>query len=429
MSKEIAQTVGGKRIAWLIAIVAAFAVFATVSLQNDTARADATIVCGTVDADPPTGATTTVPVGDTIYCQATTLAAVTGGIDWGTTGTASVTVTGDGVATTVATAPTTNASFLVTGAGSFQVTVAYNDANGNHGAAEAGQTTAAFTAVGVTATTPTVAAGQNATTTIVIPAGLTYCSDATGVTGDARTGGTTATDFAVTGLTVVTNTPTTALDNVDGTHTVVVSDDATAGGPITVYTHLADSDVADDCTATASTVAAGVFAVPELRHIPDGVAANTSTVIARQEINSNVRGSRHTVCLVAQNTGIDNNDADVLANNPVATPVLIPGITLANIAITNGGGYLTTPDTEPDFTDVRIFEGDGTALGTNANSGLDGATCISWVSTDAGDQQINIVYVGANGLQYNASWDTDNDGNGAPANGQTVGVNRAPIKE
>ena len=33
MSKEIAQTVGGKKIAWLIAIVAAFAVLATISSQ------------------------------------------------------------------------------------------------------------------------------------------------------------------------------------------------------------------------------------------------------------------------------------------------------------------------------------------------------------------------------------------------------------
>lgn len=40
MSKEIAQTVGGKRIAWLIAIVAAFAVFAMVSSQFRSASAD-----------------------------------------------------------------------------------------------------------------------------------------------------------------------------------------------------------------------------------------------------------------------------------------------------------------------------------------------------------------------------------------------------
>ena len=39
MSKEIAQTLGVKRIAWLIAIVAAFAVFATLSAQWKTSNA------------------------------------------------------------------------------------------------------------------------------------------------------------------------------------------------------------------------------------------------------------------------------------------------------------------------------------------------------------------------------------------------------
>jgi hypothetical protein len=42
LSKEIAQTVGGKRIAWLIAIVAAFAVMATVGTQFRSASADVT---------------------------------------------------------------------------------------------------------------------------------------------------------------------------------------------------------------------------------------------------------------------------------------------------------------------------------------------------------------------------------------------------
>ena len=30
----------------------------------------------------------------------------------------------------------------------------------------------------------------------------------------------------------------------------------------------------------------------------------------------------------------------------------IPGLTLSNVVITNGGGYKSTSDTEPDFTDV-----------------------------------------------------------------------------
>ncbi|MCC6959463.1 MAG: hypothetical protein IT301_06415, partial [Dehalococcoidia bacterium] len=422
MSKEIAQTVGGKKIAWLIAIVAAFAVFATVSLQSNEARADATITCGTVNADPPSGAIGNIPLGAAIYCQAVTTSAPTGGIDWGTTGTATVTVTGDGTATTVDPAPSTNASFTATTVGTFQVTVAFNDGNGPHPATQTGQTTAAtFTVVGVTGSATNVAAGQNSTVTFNIPAGLTYCSDATASGANPRVFN--ASDMTVGGLTVVTNTPSAANNNADGTHTVVVQDDATVGGTVTISTHLAGQLAGANCNPTVVTLTAANFAVPELRHIPDGVANNTGTVIPQQEIGTNVRGSRHTICTVAQNTGIDGIDTGT-AQDAAAVPVLIPGITLANIAITNGGGYASTADTDPDFTDVRIFTGDGTALGTNATSGLQGATCISWVSTDAGDQQINIVYVGLNGVQYNASWDSDGDGNG-----QTVQVNRALVKE
>jgi len=420
LSKEIAQTVGGKKIAWLIAIVAAFAVFATFSLQSNDARADATIACGTNNVDPPTGAIGVIPVGGTIYCQAVTTAAPTGGIDWGTTGTAGVTVVGDGVATTVDPAPTTNASFTVTAAGTFQVTVAFTDGNGPHPATQNGQTTATtFTAAGVTGSANSVAAGQNATVTFSIPAGLTYCSDGTGA--DARAF--TAPDQVVSGLTVVTTTPDAQVDTAVGTHTAVVQDDATVGGSVTIRTHLSGAAANTGCTDTTVTLTAANFAVPEIRHIPDGVTNNTGTVIPQQEINSNVRGSRHTVCLVAQNTGIDGSDAGT-AQDAAATPVQIPGITLANINITNGGGYASTADTDPDFTDVRIFTGDGTALGTTATSGLQNATCISWVSTDAGDQQINIVYVGLNGLQYNASWDSDGDGNG-----QAIQTNRSIVKE
>ncbi|MFN8616983.1 MAG: hypothetical protein U0837_07775 [Dehalococcoidia bacterium] len=415
MSKEIAQTVGGKKIAWLIAIVAAFAVFATFSLQSNDARADAVITCGVNNVDPPTGAIGTIPVGGTIYCQAVTVGAPTGGIDWGTSGTAAVTVTGDGVATTVDPAPSTNASFTATSAGSFTVTLAFNDGNGPHPASQSGQTTGTFAVAGVTGSATTVAAGQNSTVTFSIPAGLTYCSDGTGANARAFT----ATDQTVTGLTAVTTTADANLDTVVGTHTVIVQDDATAGGTVAISTHLAGAAAAAGCTPTTVTLTAANFAVPEIRHIADD-----ATVIGRQEIGYNVRGSRHTICTVAQNTGIDiNDDGDYTDANEVApTAVLIPGITLANIAITNGGGYLSTADTDPDFTDVRIFTGTGNT--DNATEGLSGATCISWVSTDAGDQQINIVYVGLNGVQYNASWDSDGDGNG-----RTVQVNRAIVKE
>ena len=40
MHKEIAETVGGKKIAWLIAIAAAFAVFATLSSRMEPDKSD-----------------------------------------------------------------------------------------------------------------------------------------------------------------------------------------------------------------------------------------------------------------------------------------------------------------------------------------------------------------------------------------------------
>jgi hypothetical protein len=139
--------------------------------------------------------------------------------------------------------------------------------------------------------------------------------------------------------------------------------------------------------------------------------------------------------MVAQNTGLDlNNDGDYTDTGDVApVAVQIPGITLSNINIQNGGGYLSTADTDPDVVDLRVFVGDGTATGlptSSVNAGLLGATCFSWVSTDAGDQQINVIYVGLDGTtQVNVSWDSDNDNNdndGTPNDGPT---NRALVKE
>jgi len=424
LSKEIAQTVGGKRIAWLLAIVAAFAVFATVSLQSDTARADATIRCGTVDGNPPTGAFATVPAGDTIYCDALTPAAATGGVSWTVTtvtGTASATITNGSLLATVGTAPADTAEFVVSGSGTFTISVAYNDANGSHSAAETGQTTSAITVQAVTGSANTVAAGQAATVTFTIPAGLTYCSDGTG--GDARAF--TAPDQTVSGLTVQTTTPTTAADTGAGTHTVTVLDDATPGGTVAISTHLSGAAAGAGCTSTTVTLTSANFAIPELRHIADANNAEGTNAIGQQEVNNNVRGSRHTICTVAQNTAIDSDDDGLFndgGSNVAPQAVQIPGITLANIVITNGGGYQSTADTDPTFTDVRIFTGTGDS--NDVTEGLSGATCISWVSTDAGDQQINIVYVGLNGVQYNASWDSDANGNGT-----TAQSNRSLIKE
>ncbi|MEO6043529.1 MAG: hypothetical protein ABIQ47_06375, partial [Tepidiformaceae bacterium] len=72
MSKEIAQTVGGKRIAWLVAIVAAFVVFATVGSQFRSAEATVSqasyIVTGPfTDTACTVAAPAIAPVGTTLY--------------------------------------------------------------------------------------------------------------------------------------------------------------------------------------------------------------------------------------------------------------------------------------------------------------------------------------------------------------------------
>jgi len=64
LAKEVAQTVGGKRIAWLIAILAAFAVFATLGNQWGPEGAKATISNTTLTAVPADGSS--VSTGQTI---------------------------------------------------------------------------------------------------------------------------------------------------------------------------------------------------------------------------------------------------------------------------------------------------------------------------------------------------------------------------
>lgn len=171
--------------------------------------------------------------------------------------------------------------------------------------------------------------------------------------------------------------------------------------------------------------------IAELRHMSD--VANR--VIGRRDIETNVRNSRHTICAVQVNTGIDlNNDGDFVDANEVApVAATLPGLTLANIQVTNTGGYATTIDTDPTFSDVRIFIGDGTATGqTNSTTtaGLAGATCISWVSLDAGDQSISIVYVDpVSGLNVSAHWDTDGDANDNDGTANDGTPNTTIIKE
>ena len=90
---------------------------------------------------------------------------------------------------------------------------------------------------------------------------------------------------------------------------------------------------------------------------------------------------------------------------PLEIPLTLPN---TQITVTNGGGYngpqAVGPQT-PNFTDVQVFTGNA------ANGGLPGATCFSWVSTGAGDQQINVTYTGFDGASHFVNWDIDNNGN------------------
>lgn len=439
MSKEIAQTVGGKRIAWLLAIVAAFAVMATLGTQWN--KSEAALPATTISlAQSPAGGGSVNPGQTVTYTVnlSTTAANTNGavvisvvlpaglqtatssgtcpannvggaGITWtlGGAGTGTITCTSSAVLTAAIAAGnhmTATAAAAATGTVAANPSASIVDADASPIAATLAGSVGALTINGVTAAATSTVAGGQVTVTFTIPAGLTYCSDATG--GNARAFA--AGDQNVTGLNVVSTTADSNLDSVTGTHTVVVTDDLTVGGSVSISTHLAGAAAGSGCTSTTANLTAANFAVPELRHMSD--VANT--VIGRRDIETNVRNSRHTICTVAQNTGIDTNNDGVL--EVAATPVQLPGITLANIQVTNGGGYASTIDTDPTFSDVRIFVGDGTATGqatSTTTAGLSGATCVSWVSLDAGDQSINIVYVGANGLNYSAHWDSDGDAN------------------
>ncbi|QFG03093.1 hypothetical protein [Tepidiforma bonchosmolovskayae] len=415
MSKELAQTVGGKRVAWLIAILAAFAVMAALGSQWRGASAQLPLTTTNVTQSPAAGST--INPGSTItYTLTATLTAnlpntgdeLTMQIDLpaGVT-VASVTCsppTGGNITTTLdTTGPEVGCNWVDATpgiqAGTYTATITVTagvgptiaaptdaevcaDTNGNEDCDdETGTDLLAMTLAssvgtlnvnGITTNATTAAAGGQVTVTFNIPAGLTYCSDGTG--GDARAF--TAADQTVTGLNVVSTTPTTALDTAAGTHTVVVTDDATVGGTVSISTHLAGAAAGTGCSSTTVNITSANFVLPQLRHIADN-----GTVIAGQEVSNNVRGSQHTICTV--------NPAN---NQGIQLPV---GITLSNIVVTNGGGYASTADTDPTFSDVII---------NTQTIGGQPATCVTWRSLDAGDQTISVLYVGLDGVQYNVLW-------------------------
>ena len=95
------------------------------------------------------------------------------------------------------------------------------------------------------------------------------------------------------------------------TVTVINSSTSSTGGTVSLDVSTSD----DGGTDFISEVGTKTYVEAELRHIADD-----ASVITGQEINSNVRGSRHTICTVAEGT---------------SNAIQIPGLTLANIVITN----------------------------------------------------------------------------------------------
>lgn len=513
MSKEIAQTVGGKRIAWLLAILAAFAVMATVGTQFRSASADVTAasysITGPFTANDCTGApAANLAAGDTVYyCVNMTaddapivapLEVVVTRVDtdMSLTGVTnpvsgplpacvsgaptSVTCTYAGINPTsrfqLAVQATINGDIAAGAAG---ITATVNDPG-----VQAAQTVGTNSTVAVNVVASTAASKVNSPTTLTAAGGtytstVTYTSPADAgvettaltIRDNITTAGITipagaatfdpASTANIAGLTLtcssaspagwpaaaITTTTTTVLSCVVGS---IDAADITAGETVgVVFTSSVGASVATrtftdtgsytataggvslTATSTVQTVTQTGALIAELRHMTDGTGP--TAVFAGREININVRNSRHTICAVQQNTAIDIGGDNDYADGPSGTyggdiaPVAaqLPGLTLANIVVTNGGGYASTIDTDPTFSDVRIFLGDGTATGLPASTttaGLLGATCISWVSLDAGDQSISIVYVdGVSGLNVSAHWDSDGD-----ANDNTAGTNGTP---
>lgn len=384
MSKEIAQTVGGKRIAWLLAIVAAFALLATVGSQFREARADIS------PAPTLTGPSGNVAVGATVTYVATVpiaSGAVGGNASLGITlpsGVTSATTVcadgGTGAGVTQANPCVISGSAGAAGTITLTVTATVNNAangtvigNATSTATAAGGSSASsapagtFTVVNVTTSNlgNVVAGSGNLTFAFTVPAGLGVCSDNNAGTG---IGTPTAADFVITNGTYVSSSVAGQVVS------VVVTPTGLGAVTVAIRTHP-DTSTAGPGDCVNSTAATANVMVPVLRHIADNGA-----VIAQQEINSNVRGSTHTIC------------ATDGAGNGLVLPV---GITLSNIVVTNGGGYASTADTDPTFSDVII---DTRTVGTSTG------TCITWRSLDAGDQTINILYVGLDGVQYNVLW-------------------------
>ena len=116
--------------------------------------------------------------------------------------------------------------------------------------------------------------------------------------------------------------------------------------------------------------------IPVLRHVD-----SSGNLVSDQIVPNNVRGARHVVC----------------AGH-------IPLSNINDVHVTAGGGYKNVGDPDPTFTDPHFF------ISTTGDSA--GQTCFSWISTEAGDQEITVQFKGGDGQIHQVSW-SNGPNNGA----------------
>jgi len=456
LSKELAQTVGGKRTAWLIAILAAFAVFATVATQWRGADAIVPSTTITITDGSSAGA------GDTWTYTATfdfsgTEAATANAVFYfphdselqfvNATGDIGA-IEGDECAyytssqircldndgsTDDYTNGALQLNFMVPYEGAYVQPVTFNNSNCylDDGGAGAAYCTAsnlatfgADNAVQVDPEYGTNAVGVAHTVTFTLPAGMSCGSDDYANDGDL--------DGQVDCVESDVNTSADILDvtvrDADTSDESYVDVTVVSGETGTYYIQLyvtSDSENDGGGTTFYSEQASKEYVLAELRHIdddPDWAGSDSDVdVIADQDVNNNVVGSTHVVCTIVANS--DGQGGSEIWTDE-ADAIYVP-FQAGDITFSAGGGYLSTADDEPTVDDLQVFEGNGTSpyepYGYEGNGGLEDASCFSWISTGAGDQQITVTYEGDDGTTYTVRWDTD--GNVASVN------SRALIKE
>ncbi|PFG73493.1 hypothetical protein [Tepidiforma thermophila] len=411
MSKELAQTVGGKRVAWLIALLAAFAVAAALGSQWRTSSAALPSTTAVISSTGGTGPGDSRNYTITLTFNPSPSASAGGGSftidlddDLIINGLPASTVPGIPVCSVnpgnvVTCATVANPNGFTNGTITINATNPYSGGTISpptgcqitEGTTVSctGTTHSAYTvanAVSVSPESATNALGVPHTFTFTFSGTETCASD---TDNDSVTPECTAADVNLSpGLSLVS----IQVDGSDVLVTVLNSSPTSPGGTVSLDVATGDDPEDDDYTTFTSAEGTKDYVRPHLYHMAD----NGLPIVA-QEVNNNVRGSQHTICVAT--AGYDaNNDGDYLdSGDGDIAPVglVLPGLTLSNIVVTNGGGYASTADTDPTFSDVQIYVG---------SVGGQDATCITWRSLDAGDQTISLLYVGADGQNYNVFW-------------------------